>query len=150
MDSEHSAAPDVSDDTVKALGTLSEALEKVERARGHLYAFHQLSGAADIALGEAVDQLRRAGHATVADGLDRVLVGRNVLPGRWTFQIVEEYDDDYWSVFRALEADARQQLVGGRRHLLEAGMKRAEVTPGEPGHELTPADLGESAITDRG
>ena len=142
MDPDHTPPAGVDDATVQALGTLSEALEKVERARGHLYAFHQLSGAADLALGEAVGQLRTAGHAEIADGLDRVLVGRNVLPGRWTYQIVEEYDDGYWSVFRSLEADARRRLAGGRRHLLEAGMKRTEVTPGEPGHELTPGDLG--------
>jgi hypothetical protein len=57
--------------------------------------------------------------------------------------VVEEYDDGYWSVFRELEAEARTALVGGRRHLFEANMKRDEVTPGQPGHELTPADVGE-------
>ena len=40
----------VSDETVDALGKLSEALEACERARGHLYEFHQLTGSADIAL----------------------------------------------------------------------------------------------------
>ena len=137
-DPRHQAPPGVSDATVEALGSLSEALEKVERARGALYEFHQLSGAADIALGEAVAQLRDAGHAATADRLDHDLVGRNVLHGRWTFQIVEEYDDGYWSLFRRLEAAARNDLVGGRRHLFEARMKAREITPGEPGHEPTP------------
>ena len=41
---------------------LSEALEAVVVARGHLYAFHRLSGTADLTLGAAVERLRFAGH----------------------------------------------------------------------------------------
>ncbi|MGO1277508.1 MAG: hypothetical protein ACTMIB_02250, partial [Cellulosimicrobium funkei] len=81
----------VSDATVEALGALSEALETTERARGHLYTFHQLTGEADLALGDAAEKLRAAGHAEVADRIETDLVGRNVVPGRWTFQLVEEY-----------------------------------------------------------
>lgn len=138
-DPDHQAPPDVSDATITALGSLSEALEKVERARGALYEFHQLSGAADIALSGAVEEFRDAGHSVIADRLGHDLVGRNVLNGRWTFQIVEEYDDGYWAVFRDLEAAAREELVGGRRHVFEARMKAREITPGEPGHEPTPS-----------
>lgn len=50
------------DASVEALGKRSEALETAERARGHLYAFHQLTGAADCKLKAAVAQLRTAGH----------------------------------------------------------------------------------------
>ena len=50
-------------------------------------------------------------------------MGRNVLHGRWSFQIVEEYDDAYYAAFRDLEREARDELVGGRRHLFEAEMK---------------------------
>ena len=94
--------------TVEALGKISEALETVERARGHLYSFHQLSGSADLALQEGVAMLRAAGHDELAEEIDAGLVGRNVLPGRWTYQVVEEYDDRYWSVFREYENKARQ------------------------------------------
>ena len=137
---DHQTPAGVSDQTVEALGQLSEALETVERARGHLYSFHQLTGAADIALGEAVGSLREAGHGALADKIDRELVGRNVIAGRWTFQIVEEYDDTYWSLFRSLEESARRELVGGRRHLFEARMKQSNRTDGEPGHEATPRE----------
>ena len=116
----------MTDATVEALGKLSEALETCERARGHLYTFHQLTGSSDIQLGEAVTALREAGHDAVADRIDRELVGRNVLPGHWTFQIMEEYDDTYWSVFRELERTARDELAGGVRHLYEARLKESE------------------------
>ena len=75
--------------TVAAVGKLSEARETIERARGHLYAFHQLTGAADLQLDDAVTMLEEAGHTDLATRLSRELVGRNVLPGRWTCQIIE-------------------------------------------------------------
>src|SRR4051812_1723319 len=111
------------DTTIEAVGKLSEALETTERARGHLYTFHQLTGGADFQLGEACELLRKAGHTDLAERIERELVGRNVLPGRWTFQIVEDYDDTYWSLFRLFEKEARDSLTDGRRHLHEAGMK---------------------------
>lgn len=138
---DHRTPENVDDATVAALGKLSEALETCERARGHLYTFHQLTGSADIELGEAVTALREAGHADIADQLDSELVGRNVIGGRWTFQIVEDYDDTYWSAFRRLEQAARDDLAGGRRHLYEARLKQAERTSGRRHHEATPEDL---------
>jgi hypothetical protein len=129
---------DVDGATLDALGTLSEALEYIERARGHLYSFHQLSGTADLKLGDAVDQLREAGHSELADRLDTEIVGRNVIFGRWTFQIVEDYDDNYWSAVRDAEREAREKLVGGRRHLFEARMKEQRRTSGAPHHQARP------------
>jgi hypothetical protein len=128
----------VSDATVEALGKLSEALETCEQARGHLYGFHQLTGAADIKLGQAVTALREAGHSDLADRIDDELVGRNVVEGRWTFQIVEDYDDNYWSLFRDLERAARDELAGGVRHLYEARMKESERSAGRSGHAAHP------------
>jgi hypothetical protein len=48
-------------------------------------------------------KLRAAGHDGVADRLETELVGRNVGYGRWTFQIIEQFDDNYWSMFRDQE-----------------------------------------------
>jgi hypothetical protein len=137
-DAAHQRPPGVDDATVEALGRLSEALEAVEAARGFLYSFHRLSGTADLTLGDAVDKLRAAGHSELADRLARELVGRNVIEGRWTFQVVESYDDTYYATFKDLERRAREQLVGGRRHLYEAEMKEDRRTDGDPGHAATP------------
>jgi len=128
----------VDDATVEAVGKLSEALETVERARGALYTFHQLMGHADLQAGEASEQLRAAGHGDIADRLDTDLVGRNVLPGRWTFQVVEEFDEGYWQVFRDHERTVRHDLMQGIPHVFEAEMKRDRRTPGQPGHEAVP------------
>jgi hypothetical protein len=123
-DAAHTRPAGVSDKTVEALGKLSEALETVERARGRLYDLHQLIGHADFMLDDAVALLRDAGHGELADRVEGELVGRNVIPGHWTFQLVEAFDDLYYGPFRDLERDARDQLAEGRRHLFEAELKQ--------------------------
>ncbi len=139
---EHQRPEGVSDATVSALGKLSEALEAVEAARGHLYSFHRLCGTADLTLGNAVEELREAGHDELADRIDRELVGRNIIEGRWSFQLVEEYDDTYYARFKDLESQARHDLVNGRRHLFEAEMKEDRRTHGARHHEAIPDDSG--------
>ncbi len=118
----------VDDATVTALGLLSEALETTERARGRLYDFHQLTGGADKAVGEAVRALREAGHTELADLVEREVRGADVLPGLWTFQIVEAYDDGYHRRFVETERRVREDLAGGRSHIAEAEMKQRRET----------------------
>ncbi|GAB3231261.1 hypothetical protein RMN56_01025 [Micromonospora halotolerans] len=139
-DQVHRRPAGVSDATVEALGKLSEALECVERARGHLYSLHQLIGHADLMLDDAVELFRSAGHPELAARVEEDLLGRNVIAGRWTFQIVEDFDDGYYALFRELDRRARDELVGGRRHLYEAEMKERRRSPGRPGHEARPAE----------
>jgi hypothetical protein len=122
----HPVPDGVDDETVAALGELSAAFEVVEEARGHLYAFHRRSGTADLALQQALDHLRKAGHRELADEIDQVLVGRDVLPGMWTFQIVETYDRTYHDVWRAAVEKAERVAGGGLPHLAESGMKADE------------------------
>ena len=127
-DRAHRRPEGLDDLTVEALGKLSEALETVERVRGHLYSMHQLTGKADFQLDEAVTLFERAGHRKTAERIQRELIGRNVIPGHWTFQIVEAYDDGYYAGFRQVEKDARDELADGRRHLYEAELKQQRHT----------------------
>ena len=125
----HPVPDGVTDETVAALGELSAAFEVIEEARGHLYAFHRRSGKADLALQEAVDHLRKAGHPELADEIDQVLVGRDVVPGLWTYQLVESYDRTYYDVWQAVVEKA-ERLGGGVPHLAESGMKVQEQSGG--------------------
>jgi hypothetical protein len=138
VSAEHQVPEGVERATVDAVGRLTKGLEITEWARGHLYAFHQLTGEGNRHVEEAIPLLRDAGHGEWADRLERELLGRNVLDGRWTFQVVEEYDDGYWSLYRRLEREVRDDLTEGRRHLREATLKEEQRTPGEPGHEAEP------------
>jgi hypothetical protein len=140
LDTAHARPEGVPDELVAAVGAFSEMLERIERARGALYEFHQLIGGADAMLDDVVDGLRKTGHDGWAERIERELVGRNVIPGHWSFQIVEEFDDGYYDVLRALERGVREDTMGGRRHVFEAEMKQRRRTHGEPHHDATPQD----------
>ncbi|MFD2082787.1 hypothetical protein SAMN05421678_118121 [Actinopolymorpha cephalotaxi] len=122
----HRRPDGVSDATVAALGKLSEALEIVEHARGALFEFHRLCGSADLTLQDAVAELRTAGHGELAEEIEDCLVGRDVVDGMWSFQLVEAYDQHYWSVFRDVERIARDRAGNLPRHLFEAELKHRE------------------------
>ena len=130
MTTTKAALPD--SETVDAVGRASEALEYVERARGHLYAFHQLIGRADALFEESARRLAAEGHTAEAASLWRNVVGRDVLEGRWTFQIVEGFDDDYYEATRFEVARLEGALVGGRRHAHEETMRRRRVLERAP------------------
>lgn len=139
-DPAHRRPDGVSDNAVAAVGKLAEVVETIERARGHLYAFHQMTGYADEMLDEVVDGLRGIGRGDLADRITTELIGLNVIAGRWTFQIVEEYDDGFYRTLLDLDRVVRDQIVGGRRHLMEAEMKERRRTRGRPGHAARPGE----------
>lgn len=64
-----------SDAVAQAAGKITEALETVERARGHLYSVHQLTGHADLQLDAAVAELHELGHAELAQHISEELIG---------------------------------------------------------------------------
>ena len=122
-DPEHTVPPDADQATIEAMGLLSKAFETVERARGRLYDFHQLTGKADMSLDEAVQAFRDAGRPEVAERIEQQIIGRDVAAGRWTFQLVESYEDDYYRPFADLERWARDTYAQGKRHLYESQLK---------------------------
>lgn len=51
---------------------------------------------------------------------------------------VEEFDDNYWSVFRDHERRVRDEPQQGARHVFEAEMKEKRRSSGRSGHEARP------------
>jgi hypothetical protein len=127
------------EETIEAVGKLTEALEWVERARGRLYDFHQMMGHADSLFAEAASALAASHCDEEAEMLQSEIVGRNVLDGRWTFQVVEEFDDTYYDCVRELERKIRNGLTGGRRHVYEDRLKERRRTRGNPFHSSRPS-----------
>ena len=125
-DADHTRPAGADDATVEAVGKASEALEYLVRARGHLYSFHQLMGRTDLLLQDAVDGLRAAGHDAEAEELRQRAVGLDVIPGHWTFQLVESFDSHYWQPVCDAERALRNALMEGKRHVFEAEMKARE------------------------
>jgi len=97
---------------------------------------------AEVLAADAFSAFEEAGLAEDAERLRKELVGRNVIAGRWTFQIVEDFDDGYYADFRRVEHDLRQQRAQGIRHLFEAEMKERRRTHSRPGHESRPGRAG--------
>ncbi|HVW31366.1 MAG TPA: hypothetical protein VHL53_02400 [Acidimicrobiia bacterium] len=121
------------------MGKLSEALEWIERVRGRLYDFHQMIGRADFLFEDAATALSEAGHREEAGWIRDEIVGRNVLDGRWTFQVVEEFESCYHEPIRTIEARVRDRLMAGRRHVFEAELKEQRRTRGRAAHTSRPA-----------
>jgi hypothetical protein len=131
------------DAEVEAAGKVSEALEVIEDARGHLFAFHRLLGHADFTFELAAELLERAGHADLAEHVATEVVGRNVLDGRWTFQVLDEFERVYYRVAKDAEARVRGALTAGTPHVYEAELKEARRSRDAagaplPGHESRP------------
>jgi hypothetical protein len=137
-DDAHTRPEGASDVAIEATGKISEAFEWIERARGRLYDFHQLIGRADFLMEDAAALLDQCGAGDLAEQVRRDVIGRNVLDGRWTFQIVEEFDEIYFCDAQRVEQEVRERLTGGRRHVYEAELKEARRTHGLAGHESRP------------
>jgi hypothetical protein len=82
IDEDHARPEGASDGLVAAAGAMSEAFERIERARGALYTFHQLIGGADAQLDDVVEGLRANGFNDLADRISDELIGPNTLAGR--------------------------------------------------------------------
>jgi hypothetical protein len=145
----HRRPDGASDETVAAVGRASEALEYVERVRGLLYEAHQLMGRADFLFEDAADRLESAGHSGAAERIRKDVVGRNVLDGRWTFQIVEEFDDIFYGPVRDQIRRLEEELMAGRRHVYEAELKEQRRTRGRPGHESRPPAADSPSVETR-
>ncbi|MGH2736754.1 MAG: hypothetical protein ACRDKZ_14325, partial [Actinomycetota bacterium] len=74
----------------------------------------------------------------LADRIRNDVIGHNVAHGRWTFQVVEEFDDGFYQAVSRAEEEVRERLMEGRRHVYEAELKEERRTQGHPGHEATP------------
>ena len=95
-------------------------------------------GRGDIEFGVACDLLESAGLSDDAARLRQEIVGRNVLDGRWSFQIVDEFDDLYNSPARHEVRRLEQLHLNGRRHAYEASLKEQRRTHGHPAHTSRP------------
>ena len=137
-DESHQRPPSAVDGVVAAVGKVSEALEWIERVRGRLFDFHQMMGRADFLFEDAADALEAAGCTDEAELLREEVIGRNVLDGRWTFQMVEEFEDCYYQPVRDAERAIRDRLVDGKRHVFEAELKEQRRTAGHPAHTSRP------------
>lgn len=119
----HGDVPDR--ELLETMATAAEAIEYIERARGHLYTLHHLLVRADILFSEAATSLREQGHPDEAEILETRVIGRNVIDDRWSFEVVEAFEDGFYGPVSGAVRDIERRTVGGRRHALDAAVKQA-------------------------
>jgi hypothetical protein len=107
-----------------AIHRVELGLEWLHRAHGALVAFHHKTGHAMDHLAAAEELFRETGHDELADRLRDELLPRGVVPrddgpGRWTYELLEAFEEDLYADARTFEAAARGTVTDGRRHAAE-------------------------------
>jgi len=109
-----------------ALHRLTLGVEWLQRAHGNLLAFHHSTGHAMDHVAEAETLLRKAGHDDLADAIRDEYLPRGVIDGdRWSYSVVEEFEDGMLSDLQAFDAAVRADLADGQRHVAERVQEQA-------------------------
>ncbi|NUC74490.1 hypothetical protein HTZ84_19685 [Haloterrigena sp. SYSU A558-1] len=115
---------ELSDVEADALHELQLGIEYVHRAYGTLLEFHHELGHAMDRMGDAEDALREAGHEEWADALRDDHLPAGAVSDQWTFELVEEFSDEFVAEVDAFETEVREELADGVDHVTERRQKR--------------------------
>ncbi|WP_435076270.1 hypothetical protein [Halococcus sp. AFM35] len=108
-----------------ALHDLQLGIEHLHRGYGHLLTFHHAVGRAMNRFDDAREELRESGHDGRADALRDDLLPAGVVEGMWTYEVVEAFADEFLDPAAGFEADIREELADGQRHVTEHRQRRA-------------------------
>jgi hypothetical protein len=110
----------------EALHTVELGVEWLHRAHGNLVEFHHKTGHAMDHLADAEQQLREAGHTDLADALRDEYLPRGVIDeSRWSYDVLESYQEGFLGDIVAFEERARGEIADGSRHVTEREQERA-------------------------
>lgn len=115
---------ELSDDEQAALHELQLGIEHVHRAYGTLLEFHHELGHAMDRMADAEDRLREAGHDEWADDLRDDHLPAGAISDQWTFELVEEFSEEFLEEVDAFEDAVREELADGVDHVTERRQKR--------------------------
>ena len=115
---------DVSEDELAALHDVEVGTEWLQRAHGHLLAFHHAVGHGMDRFDRAERGLREAGHSDLADVLRDDLLPRGVVGESWSYEVIETHEEGLLMETQAFERRTRDHLVDGERHVAERRQQR--------------------------
>ena len=115
---------DISEDELAALHDVEVGTEWLQRAHGHLLAFHHAVGHGMDRFDRAERGLREAGHSDLADVLRDDLLPRGVVGESWSYEVIETHEEGLLMETRAFERRTRDHLVDGERHVAERRQQR--------------------------
>ena len=115
----------LSESELEALHEVELGLEWLQRAQGELIEFHHATGHGMDHLNDAESLLRTSGHDELADGLARELLPHGVVDGdRWSYDVLESFQDTVLAETEGFERRVRAELVDGERHVRERRQER--------------------------
>ncbi|MFD1563383.1 hypothetical protein ACFR99_07470 [Haloarchaeobius amylolyticus] len=115
----------LSERELEALHEVELGLEWAQRAQGYLLEFHHATGHGMDHLYRAETHLRATGHDDLADTIRDDLLPHGVVDeDRWSYDILETFQESLLVETRALEHRVRQELADGQRHVRERKQER--------------------------
>jgi hypothetical protein len=108
-----------------ALHDLQLGIEHLHRGYGNLLAFHHAVGRGMNRFEDARKELRASGHDEWADALRDDLLPAGVVEEMWTYEVVEAFADEFLDPAAEFEADIREELADGQRHVTEHRQRQA-------------------------
>lgn len=107
-----------------ALHSVELGLEWLQRAHGNLLEFHHGIGHGMNHLDDAEAKLRDCGHEELADRLRDDYLPRGPIDGRWTYELVEDFEAEFLDDLAELDRRAHEAIADGERHLAEQHQRR--------------------------
>ncbi|MFB6156738.1 MAG: hypothetical protein ABEJ34_02720 [Haloferacaceae archaeon] len=107
-----------------ALHEVQLGVEHLYRAYGHLLAFHHAVGHAMDRFAGIEDDLRAVGYDGYAAELRDHHLPAGVVGDRWSYELVEEFQDGFLAEMTGFERRLRDDVAGGRRHVTEREQQR--------------------------
>lgn len=116
---------ELSDTERAALHETELGVEWIHRAHGALIEFHHGVGHGMDHFARAQALFRQAGQTELADTLRDEQLPRGVADGdRWSYELLEAFQDGFLCEITAFEETARQRVSGGKRHVSERAQKQ--------------------------
>jgi len=124
-DAKTGPATALSEAELEALHEVELGLEWAQRAQGCLLEFHHATGHGMDHLCRAEEQFREAGHDDLADTIRDDLLPHGVVDeDRWSYDVLEHFQESLLAETRALERQVRRELADGKRHVRERRQER--------------------------
>ncbi len=127
--------PDLDEAEREALHSVELGLEWLRRAHGDLVGVHHKTGHAMDHFARAEGQLRACGYEELADALQYECLPRGAIDDRWTYDLLETFEEGFLADLAGFEERTREAVAGGRRHVAERRQEQEWRERAREGHE---------------
>jgi hypothetical protein len=119
-----SSEEDLTDAERELLHDLQLALEHIYRGYGALLEYHHEIGHGMDKLDSTESKLREAGYEELADRLRDKYLPSGAIDDRWTYELVEAFQQGFLTDVTGFESAVRELLADGEQHIIEQRQQR--------------------------